>query len=119
MSSEKLKITSRAFPDDLLEEVLVVAKVDSRTVPPRMFTWIRDEPAALVVWFDSLEDKKALIASEADKFFTIPRYDGQPIVLVRLHAVDRDEIAELIDDSWRLRAPRSLTKDWSGRHDVS
>ncbi len=86
---------------------------------PRMFTWIRDEPAALVVWVDSLEDKKALIASEADKFFTIPHYDGQPIVLVRLHAVDRDEIAELIDDSWRLRAPRSLTKDWSGRHDGS
>lgn len=68
-----------------------------------MFTWIRDEPDALVVWVESLEDKDALIASDPDKFFTTSHYDGQPIVLVRLEAVDPDETRELITDSWRLR----------------
>jgi hypothetical protein len=29
-----------------------------------MFAWIRDEPEALVVWVESLEDKEALVASE-------------------------------------------------------
>jgi hypothetical protein len=77
---------------------------------PRMFAWIRDEPEALVVWVDSLEDKDALIASEPHKFFTTPHYRGQPIVLVRLGAVGRDEVAELVLDSWRLRAPRRLVK---------
>jgi hypothetical protein len=81
---------------------------------PRMFAWIRDEPEALVVWVDSLEDKEALIASDPGKFFTTSHYDGQPIVLVRLQAVDVEEVTELIGDSWRLRAPRSLTKGWSG-----
>jgi hypothetical protein len=29
-------------------------------------------------------------------------------VLVRLAAVDRDELAELLTDAWRTRAPRRL-----------
>jgi hypothetical protein len=81
---------------------------------PRMFVWIRDEPDALVAWVDSLQDKEALIASDPGKFFTPPHYNGHAVVLVRLEAVDIDEVAELITDSWRLRAPRSLTTGWSG-----
>lgn len=64
-----------------------------------MFAWIRDEPEALVVWVDSLEDKLALIVAEPEKFFTTSHYDGQAVVLVRLQAVDRSEIAELVTDS--------------------
>jgi hypothetical protein len=78
----------------------------------RMFTWIRDEPEALVVWVDSDEEKQALIAAEPAKFSTTPHYDGQPIVLVDLAAVDAVEAEELITESWRLRAPRRLVKDW-------
>ena len=78
---------------------------------PRMFTWIRSDPAALVVWVGSVEDKEVLIASEPDKFFTTPHYDGQPMVLVNLDAVDVDEATELITDSWRLRAPARLVRE--------
>jgi hypothetical protein len=80
---------------------------------PRMFAWIRDQPDALVAWVDSLQDKEALITSNPGKFFTTPHYDRHAVVLVRLEAVDVEEVAELITDSWRLRAPRSLTKAWS------
>ena len=79
---------------------------------PRMFTWIRLEPEALVVWVDSVEEKLALIEAEPDKFFTIDHYDGDPIVLVRLEAIDRDEATELVTESWLLRAPKSLVKQW-------
>jgi hypothetical protein len=79
---------------------------------PRMFVWLRDEPEALVVWVDSVEDKDALITSDPAKFFTTPHYDGHPVVLVNLDAVDVDEATELITDSWRLRAPKSLVKKW-------
>jgi hypothetical protein len=81
---------------------------------PRMFTWIRDDPEALVVWVESVEDKDALIAAERDTFFTTPHYDGTPIVLVRLEAVDDDEAVELITESWRLRAPKALVRLWDG-----
>lgn len=77
---------------------------------PRMFAWLRDDPEALVVWVDAVEDKEALIAADPFRFFTTPHYDGQPIVLVRLEAIDAGETAELIVDSWLLRAPRSLTR---------
>lgn len=78
---------------------------------PRMFTWIRDEPEALVVWVDSVEEKLALIDSDSEKFFTTSHYDGEPIVLVRLPALDPAEAAELITESWRLRAPRRLVAE--------
>jgi hypothetical protein len=78
----------------------------------RMFTWIRDDPEALVVWVESEEEKLALVASEPAKFFTTPHYDGHPIVLVRLEAIDDTEARELVTDSWRARAPRSLVKEW-------
>jgi hypothetical protein len=83
---------------------------------PRMFTWIRDDPEALVVWVESAEDKDALIASEPGTFFTTPHYDGHAIVLVRLETVEITEATELIVESWRLRAPRSLVKEWDATH---
>lgn len=54
-----------------------------------------------------------MVASDPSTFFTTPHYDGLPIILVRLEAVDVEEVGELITDSWLLRAPRSLTRGWS------
>jgi len=82
----------------------------------RMFAWIRDDPEALVVWVDAEEEKQALIAAEPDKFFTTAHYDGDPIVLVELDAVDARDARELVTESWRLRAPRSLVKEWDEAH---
>jgi len=77
---------------------------------PRMFTWIRDDPEALVVWVESLDDKEMMIATEPRVFFTTPHYDGYPMVLVRLEKIDLKRAKELIEESWRLRAPASLVK---------
>jgi hypothetical protein len=78
----------------------------------RMFTWIREDPEALVVWVGSEAEKLAMIDAEPATFFTTPHYDGVAIVLVRLEAVDPAEAAELVTESWRLRAPRTLVKEW-------
>lgn len=82
----------------------------------RMFTWIREDPEALVVWVESEDEKWALIAAEPEKFFTTAHYDGSPVVLVQLGAVDADEATELVMESWRLRAPKSLVKEWDAQH---
>src|SRR5262245_11745948 len=63
---------------------------------------------ALVVWVGDLGEKEALIATEPDKFFTTPHYDGHPSVLVNLPAIEVDELAEMIIESWRIRAPRKV-----------
>ncbi|UDY35327.1 MmcQ/YjbR family DNA-binding protein [Dermatobacter hominis] len=83
--------------------------------PARMFTWVRDDPEALVVWVGSVEEKEALIGSDPDTFFTTAHYDGEPIVLVRLEVVDADEAAELITGSWRLRAPARAVSAFDAR----
>lgn len=77
-----------------------------------MFTWIRDEPEALVVWVGSVDERDALVASEPETFFTTPHYAGQPILLVRLRSLGSEEAAELITESWRLRAPKALVAGW-------
>ena len=83
----------------------------------RMFAWVRDDPEALVVWVDSEEEKLALIDAEPGTFFTTSHYDGEPIVLVRMEAVTADEMAELVTESFRLRAPKTLVRELDGRSD--
>lgn len=65
----------------------------------------------LVVFVEDLDEKEALLASDPQTFFTTPHYDGHPIVLVRLDAVDVDELTELITDSWRVKAPPRVRRD--------
>jgi hypothetical protein len=49
------------------------------------------------------------------KFFTEPHYNGFPAVLVRLPAVDSDQLEVLITDAWRSQAPRALLKQLDSR----
>lgn len=83
---------------------------------PRGFCWIRDDPEALVVPVESLEEKEAMLASEPEKFFTTPHYDGYATVLVNLRTVDVEEATELIADAWRMKAPSKLVKEWNATH---
>jgi hypothetical protein len=58
------------------------------------------------------EEKQALIAADPEKFFTEPHYDNYPAVLVRLDAIDGDELTELLTDAWRNAAPRKLVAEF-------
>jgi hypothetical protein len=80
-------------------------------VRDRLFARLRDDNDVLVLWRESLEEKELLLEAEPEKFFTTPHYDGYPMILVRLAAVDRGELAELLDESWRLRAPQRLVEE--------
>ena len=43
-------------------------------------------------------------------FFTESHYNGFPAVLVRLAAIEPDEIEDLIIEAWRCKAPRDLVE---------
>jgi hypothetical protein len=88
-------------------------------VRDKLFARIREEGNALVVWVEDEGEKEALIQSDPDKFFTIPHYDGHPMVLVRFSAVDADELEELLTDSWRLRAPDKLRATFDAEHGLA
>ena len=61
------------------------------------------------------EEKGVLIAAEPDTFFTEPHYNGYPAVLVRLDAIENDELAELLTDAWRCAAPRRLVAEFDSK----
>jgi hypothetical protein len=69
------------------------------------------QPAVLAVRVANQLEKEMLLGSDQQKFFTEPHYNGFPAVLVRLAAVDADELDELITDAWRCQAPRALVEE--------
>ena len=69
---------------------------------------LRTDPDALVLRVVDLGEREALLQGQPEAFFTTPHYDGHPAVLVRLEAVDPEELAELLEEAWRLRAPKRV-----------
>ena len=80
----------------------------SLKVRGKSFCRLRTDPDALVMRVLDLEDAEALVRGRPDVFFTTPHYDGYPYVLVRLEAVSPEQLAELVEDGWRVRAPRRV-----------
>ncbi|TIC88743.1 MmcQ/YjbR family DNA-binding protein [Nocardioides sp. GY 10113] len=57
-------------------------------------------------------EKQALVEGRPDVYFTIPHLDGYPAVLVRLAAIELDELEEMIVEAWLDRAPKRLAADF-------
>jgi hypothetical protein len=69
----------------------------------------------IVFWVASEADKQALVQDESSPFFTTPHFDGHRSVLLRssrIGELDRDELAELVQDAWLSRASARRASDW-------
>ena len=77
-------------------------------VRKKSFCRMKEDGETLVVKVVDEEDKQALIAADPDVFFTTPHYDGYAYVLVTLARVDRRQLQELLEDAWRVSAPKRL-----------
>ena len=77
-------------------------------VRKKSFCRMKEDGETLVVRVVDLEDKEALLRSDPEIFFTTPHYDGYAYVLVRLERADPMQLAELIEDAWRLSAPKRV-----------
>jgi hypothetical protein len=67
---------------------------------------IRTDVAVLFVGDEA--EKQALLLGEPEIFFSTPSYDGWPLVMLRLPAVEVERLRELVTDAWRMRAPDAL-----------
>jgi len=72
-------------------------------------------PGVLAVRVSGGEAKELLLASDPAKFFTEAHYDGFPAVLVRLAAVEPDELEELLIEAWSAMATRALAQELAAR----
>ena len=57
-----------------------------------------------------MEKKELLLEAAPEVFFEDDHYRGYPAVLVRLDAVEEGELSALLQDAWRVVAPKSLVK---------
>ncbi len=83
-------------------------RTPSLKVKGKGFVRLRTEAEGLLVVMCTIEEKEALLASGDPAFSTTPHYDGYGAVLVDLDRIDLDQLAELVQEAWRLKAPASL-----------
>jgi hypothetical protein len=68
------------------------------------------DPDVIALRVANLDEKDIILSIDAEKFFTEPHYNGFPAVLVRLVAIDVEELEPLIVHAWRCQAPKALAK---------
>ena len=104
--------------DDVRELALELPETEEATsygtpafkVRRKLFARLREEGDVLVVKVER-DERAALIESEPDVYFFTPHYENYGFVLVRLDAVERDELREILTESWRLAAPKRLVAE--------
>ncbi len=70
--------------------------------------WEDGETLVLKVGFDARE---MLMAANPETFYITDHYVGHPYVLVRMPQVRREQIEHLIEEAWRLNAPKRLVAE--------
>ena len=64
-------------------------------------------------------EKEMLVEADPTKFFTEPHYNGFPAILVRLAAVEVEELEALLLTAWRCQAPPALVKQFDQHRGVT
>jgi hypothetical protein len=76
-------------------------------VKGKLFVRLREEGEIIVVRID-LTDRSRRLAAAPDVFFITEHYEPYPYVLVRLKAMMKEDLAEVLQDAWRLVAASML-----------
>lgn len=68
---------------------------------------LKEDGETLVVRID-IDERDVLMAANPEAFYITDHYRGYPAMLVRMAAVDAEELRELLEEAWRLVAPKRL-----------
>jgi hypothetical protein len=79
----------------------------------KLFVRLHESGDTLVVRID--DDERAMrMKADPKAFFITDHYLGYPWVLVRLAAVRRNDLRDLLKEAWRLSAPKKLAAAFDG-----
>ncbi len=73
----------------------------------KFLTRLKEDGETIVLRVD-FDSRDAMMRVQPEVFYITDHYRDYPAVLVRLKAVSRAQLRELLADAWRLVAPRSL-----------
>jgi hypothetical protein len=74
-------------------------------VDGKMFARLKEDGETLVLKMD-IVSRDLVVQAQPKIFFITDHYRAWPYVLVRLAEVRSDQMKELLEDSWRLAAPK-------------
>jgi hypothetical protein len=77
----------------------------------RLFARLHQSGESVVVRVDKHE-RAMRMRADSEAFYITNHYTAYPWMLVRFSAVQRDDLAELLEDSWRRQAPKRLAGDY-------
>jgi len=77
----------------------------------KLFAWMsRDRDGGTLAVRVDRDEKDMLLESRPDLYFQTPHYEGYPGVLIKLEAIDRDELRDRIEDAWLIQASKALAR---------
>jgi len=77
----------------------------------KLFVRLHQNSDSIVVRIDMAE-RTMRMQADPKAFYITDHYQPFPWMLVRLSAVRRDDLADLLEESWRLRAPQRLLAEY-------
>jgi len=80
-------------------------------VAGKLFVRLHDSGHSIVVRIEMTE-RATRIQSDPDACYITDHYRAYPWMLVRLSAVRLDDLADLLEGAWRLRAPKRLLGEY-------
>jgi hypothetical protein len=79
----------------------------------KLFAWkARDRDGGELAIRVEREEKPLILDSDPDVYYETPHYRGYPGVLVRLDAIDREELEGRLEDAWLIQAPKRLAAEY-------
>jgi hypothetical protein len=73
----------------------------------KLFVRLKEDGESIVVRIEEA-DRALRLQADPSAFYITDHYVSHPWMLVRLPAVARDDLADLLGDAWRLQAPGRL-----------
>jgi hypothetical protein len=101
---------ARVFPG--VEETTAY-RTPALKVKGKFLARLKEDGETLVLRMDFL-DRDFHMRATPETFYITDHYRGYPAVLVRLATVDRAQLAQVIEDGWRLVAPKRLVHAFDG-----
>jgi len=83
-------------------------------VAGKLFVRLHQGGDSIVVRIEEA-DRHMRMRADPEAFYITDHYLAYPWMLVRLSAVRRDDLADLLLESWRLRAPSRLLAEYNDK----
>lgn len=74
-------------------------------------SFVRLKDSATLVLLCPSEQKALLMEISPEIYFETDHYVGHPAVLIRLDAIDDEELSLRLEDAWRFKAPKKLAAE--------